>query len=304
MTVVDYESIDYSSYWRTNPERIALDLLENSILRKFTEGITKGNWAIDLGGGYGRLTARYFPCAENVVLFDYSKKLLVEAKQKYMNLENKPVYVLGDVNRLPFRDNVFSLSAMIRVIHHLPDPEKPLNEVRRTLKDNSRFLFTYYNKRKLSSILRFLLGRQEYSPFTVDHQNIDDHYYCTHPGYIDDLLERKSFKKEKEYNVGLPFEVFGHMRVYPVGLERMLMGVMNPLKLSQFVYSRWVLKEADISDDCSDSKDIRDIFACPECRNTKLECEETTIKCDQCSNSYEIRDGIYDFRTGTVSKDD
>ena len=132
MTVVDYESIDYSSYWRTNPERIALDLLENSILRNFTEGITKGNWAIDLGGGYGRLTARYFPCAENVVLFDYSRKLLVEAKQKYMNREKKPVYVLGDVNTLPFRDAVFSLSAMIRVIHHMPDPEKPLNEVRRT----------------------------------------------------------------------------------------------------------------------------------------------------------------------------
>lgn len=304
MTVVDYESIDYSSYWRTNPERIALDRLENSILRNFTRGITKGRWAIDLGGGYGRLTARYFPCAENVVLFDYSRKLLGEAKQLYMNRENKPIYVLGDVNRLPFRDGVFSLSAMIRVFHHLPDLEKPLNEVRRTLKKNSRFLFTYYNKRKLTSIMRYLLGKQEYSPLAVDHQSVDDHYYCTHPGYVDDLLKRGAFEKEKEFNVGLAFEVFGHMRVYPVGLERVLMGVMNPLKLSQFVYSRWVLREAGMSDDSSDSGEIRDIFACPECRNTRLEYEETTIKCDQCGDSYEIRDGIYDFRTGTVSGDD
>ena len=304
MSVVDYESIDYSSYWRTNPERVALHRLESSILRNLTKGLTRGHWAIDLGGGYGRLTPHYFPFAENVVLFDYSRRLLREATQLYENREYQPIYVLGDVNSLPFRDGVFSLSAMIRVLHHMSDLEKPLNEVRRTLEKDGRFLFTYYNKRKLSSVVRFLLGKQAFSPFSVDHQMVDDHYYCTHPRYVNDLLMRNSFRKEKEYNVGLPFEIFGHLRVHPVGLERVLMGVMNPLKLSQFVYSRWALGEAEVDEDCSDSGEIGDILACPECRNARLEYEDASIRCDRCGSSYAIEDGIYDFRLGPVAADD
>lgn len=59
-------------------------------------------------------------------------------RKKYIS--NYPVELKADVTKIPLPEKSVDLASMIMVLEHLPDPEKALSEVKRTLKKNGKLI--------------------------------------------------------------------------------------------------------------------------------------------------------------------
>jgi SAM-dependent methyltransferase len=89
--------------------------------------------AVDIGGGYGRLSVILREYADRVTLTDASTARLGLADQAF---PGGPPFdrQLMDASRLRFADDSIDLVALIRVLRHLPDPEPALAEMARILR--------------------------------------------------------------------------------------------------------------------------------------------------------------------------
>ena len=125
--VCDYEGSDYqTSFWEEGgreyedrSERIALSRLLPD----------KGDLLLEIGAGAGRNTLRY-QGFQRIVLLDYSLTQLQQA-QAALGKRDSFIYVAGDVYRLPFVDQLFDGSTMIRTLHHMQDPLAALRQAHR-----------------------------------------------------------------------------------------------------------------------------------------------------------------------------
>ena len=77
----------------------------------------RGERLIEFGAGFGRLADLYQGYGQ-VVLADYARTQLEQA-QNYLGNDKRFVYVVADVYRIPFVDNLFDALTMVRVMHHL-----------------------------------------------------------------------------------------------------------------------------------------------------------------------------------------
>lgn len=115
-----------------------LSLHEPLVGRMFRErkfDVTRYANILDVGSGAGQilrhLIKRSLPESQ-LVGFDLSHGMLRRARKKMRS--NRPVYVAGDIMRMPFADAAFDCVTCGWVLEHLPDPRPGLQEVSRVLK--------------------------------------------------------------------------------------------------------------------------------------------------------------------------
>lgn len=131
---------NYLHYWNGrdyehNAEVIALDkLLQGKHFKH----------AVDVGGGYGRLSAVLTQYADKVTLAEPSQQQLDIAEEylkDYPTVERK----LLQADDLKFKDNSVDLVTVVRVLHHLPDPTAEFAEIARILEPGGYFFFEFAN---------------------------------------------------------------------------------------------------------------------------------------------------------------
>jgi len=139
-----YDSYDYPHYWLGREYE---DQTEKIALKKFLSLIPKERRGsiIDIGAGFGRHTQVYAPMFINCFLLDPSENLLTEAKSRLKNLPHLE-FKLGKADNLPFRDELFDVAIIIRVVHHLPEPNDALLEAARVLKPHGYLVLEFANK--------------------------------------------------------------------------------------------------------------------------------------------------------------
>jgi SAM-dependent methyltransferase len=76
--------------------------------------------------------------------------------------------VAADVYRLPFVPGLFDAATMIRVLHHMADAPLALRQIRSVLQPGATFILEYANKLNLKAIVRYLIRRQGWSPFSPE----------------------------------------------------------------------------------------------------------------------------------------
>jgi Methylase involved in ubiquinone/menaquinone biosynthesis len=196
----DYENYDYRQFWQDN-KRLYEDSAERIVIKKFIGPLEKqGRVFIDLGCGFGRLFSEYKDF-EKIILVDYSVNNLKNAKgaiAKYMNYDKallkKVAFVAADAASLPFKSSFADVAMTVRVIHHLDNVEKFINEVSRILKPGGYFLLEFANKRNLKNILKFMFGKLKQSPFDSRPLQIGATILDYHPKFIKSLLKQTGFK--------------------------------------------------------------------------------------------------------------
>lgn len=123
--------------------------------------------AVDIGGGYGRLCVELEKFADKVTLAEPSKQQLDIAKEflkGHPNVDRK----LVQADDMPFKDKSVDLFTMIRVMHHLPDPNPEFKEIKRVLSDDGWFILEVANYAHARNRLKHALKGQKLPIKPVD----------------------------------------------------------------------------------------------------------------------------------------
>jgi ubiquinone/menaquinone biosynthesis C-methylase UbiE len=127
-------------------------------LRRLLSGHRFGH-AIDIGGGYGRLSVVLAEFADRVTLADPSSQQL-ELSWHVFGDQVQIERELMAAAHLKFDDDSVDLAVLVRVLHHLPDPEPEFAELSRVLRPGGYAVIEAANsvhaRRRISA---FLHGR-------------------------------------------------------------------------------------------------------------------------------------------------
>lgn len=301
--IADYDAskYDYELYWKGRAyedmaDKIALeDLLQNHIQKGKKEGIY-----IDIGGSYGREALIYAAYFEHVILFDYSFNLLKKGK-KY--LDDKGIsnisYIAGNVYELPFSANSIDGGQMVRVMHHLKNPQLAIDEINRVI--TNFFILEFANKIHAKYVLKNILHsktRNELTPLqqtfrsTSQGSKGDDQIFLNfHPEHINSIIAETNFVIKKKLSVS-NFRSPLLKKFIP---EAVLVGAEKRLQLS---LSNFYFGPSMYYDLQKKSKiltkpflSIENLIVCPKCHE-----QFHNLLCPKCQFKFKINEGIYDLR--------
>ncbi len=296
--VCDYEGSDYqTSFWEQGGRQYE-DHAEAIALKRLLPA--RGRLLLELGAGAGRNTPRYSGY-ERIVLLDYSRTQLQQARAQ---LGDSPryVYVAADIYKLPFVDGLFDGATMIRALHHMADAPKALAQVRNVLRSpdpvsgqpGAIFILEYANKLNLKAILRYWLGIQSWSPFTLEPVEFAALNFDFHPKAIRHWLVQTGFKLEETLTVS-HFRLGPLKRALPARFLAALDGLLQPSG-ALFQVTPSVFVRAATTGGSTPAAPTGAFFKCPECGHAPFQEHPEHLTCPVCKRKYAFHDGIYDFR--------
>ena len=116
--------------------------------------------AVDVGGGFGRLCVLLENYADKVTLAEPSRQQLDLAKD-YLKDHSEIDRKLMQADDLQFPDSTVDLLTMIRVMHHLPDPDAEFKEIARVLSDGGEAIIEVANYAHARNRLKhFMKGKR------------------------------------------------------------------------------------------------------------------------------------------------
>ena len=296
--ICDYEGSDYQTTFWDQGDRTYEDRVEAVALKRLLP--PAGDLLLEVGAGAGRNTPRYRGF-QRVVLLDYSRTQLQQA-QKRLGPNPNYLYIAGDTYRLPFVSGLFDALTMIRVLHHMAEPEQVLVELRRALQVRGTLILEYANKMNLKSILRYWTRRQDWNPFTQEPVEFAALNYDFHPAAIRRWLDASDFQLKRELTVS-------HFRIGLLKRWIPISWLVAGDALAQWTGNWWQLSPSVFTLSTAigeqPSPDPQAFFQCPACRtplsnipdpwSTSPE-NEAQFPCPHCGRVWEYRDGIYDFK--------
>ncbi len=154
---------NYLHYWQGRDYENAAEVMA---IKRLLKG-KHFQKALDIGGGYGRLSVLLCEYAEQVTLAEPSQQQLDIAKDfliDYPQIDRQ----LMQADKLAFSDKSMDLIMMIRVMHHLPDPSAEFAEVHRVLTDNGYYVLEMANFSHAQNRLKQALKMQKMPTQPVD----------------------------------------------------------------------------------------------------------------------------------------
>ena len=155
----DDEGFNYQSYWSNRDYEHRAEVIA---IRRLLKG-SRFVHAADIGGGYGRLAE----FADKITLVDSSSQQLALAADfliDHPGVEKR----LMDAASLDFPDASVDLVAMVRVMHHLPDPCAELAEVLRILRPGGAAVVEVANGAHALNRVRHMVRRERLPLIAVD----------------------------------------------------------------------------------------------------------------------------------------
>ena len=296
--VCNYEGSDYqTSFWDKGGREYEDRTEAIALKRLLPKG---GRLLLELGAGAGRNTPRYLGF-DRIILLDYSRTQLEQAQQR-LGASDKYVYVAADAYRLPFVDGLFDAATMIRVLHHMADAPKVLEQIKNVLRSGGTFILEFANKLNLKAILRYVLGRQKWSPFTLEPVEFVELNFDFHPKAICNWLKELGFSIDKTLTLS-HFRVGVLKRVVPTSILVFFDALFQWTGgLWQFTPSVFVkARRSDLNNlhGVETSPALANLalfFKCPDCGTSPLIDRKDHLECSNCRKKWEFKDGIYDFR--------
>ena len=293
LPICDYEGSAYrTEFWGQGREYE--DAVERAALRRLLP--LAGRRIVEIGAGYGRLAPLYAGYDE-VVFFDYALSQLRQARELWGDTgpggRPRYVYVAGDFYKLPFAPGLFDTVTIVRTLHHAADAPAVLHGVAQTLAPGGTFVLEFANKRNLKAILRYLVRRQDWSPFDREPVEFVRLNFDFHPAWMRERLAEVGLTVRRQLAVSF-FRVGLLKRAAPTGLLVVLDRLLQPVgALWQLTPSVFVRCEARADKPAAPPGDF---FRCTVCGSTTLTDEGDALSCADCGARFAARDGIYDFK--------
>lgn len=285
--ICDYEGSDYRTEFWEGQGRNYEDTVERDVLRRVLP--SQGKRLLEIGAGFGRLTEEY-NAYEHVVLLDYSFSQLQFAREQLG--DDGFTYVAADAYRMPFKPGVFDGASMIRVIHHFENVPAVLSAIRRIMTNNATFILEHANKRNFKAMLRHIIGKQDWSPYTLDPIEFVELNFNFHPRYMLKELQKANFETHER----IPVSFFRSGLLKRTVSADMLASMDKLTQKTGLLISPGIFTINTATGQQIDNVNLSDteIFASP---NTGGDLHrEGDILIDEEGSRWEIRDGIYDFK--------
>jgi SAM-dependent methyltransferase/DNA-directed RNA polymerase subunit RPC12/RpoP len=291
--ICDYEGSAYcTEFWGHG--RGYEDAVERAALRVLLP--PTGRRLIEIGGGYGRLADLYRGYDE-VVLFDYALSQLQQGYELWGEAgpggRPRYTYVAGDFYRLPFAPGLFDTVTIVRTLHHAADAPAVLQGVAQILAPGGTFVLEFASKHNLKALLRYMVRRQDWSPFDREPVEFATLNFDFHPAWMRARLSEAGLRVQDVRTVS-HFRLGLLKRLVPtrvlVALDRLLQPTGKLWQLTPSVLVR-----------CTASTDKPaappgTFFRCTACGSTMLVDEGKALACTDCAARFAVRDGIYDFK--------
>jgi SAM-dependent methyltransferase len=264
-----------------------------------------GRRIAEIGAGFGRLADLYLGY-DQIVLFDYSRTLLVEAVERWGH-DPRFVFVAGNLYQLSLAKASLDTLVMVRVMHHLADVPRALAQIRRVLHRDSVAVIEYANKRNLKALARWLLGRQQWSPLDPTPVEFVEMNYDFHPAWMWEQFQRARLVVRRQMAVS-HFRTPALKRLvraqHLAAMDSWFFGPGGRYPLAPSVFVQLQAPDNEPAPVASMQPDVRtavtDLFCCPACGGDRtfalVDGEQAILTCRACHTRYAKRDGIWDFK--------
>jgi ubiquinone/menaquinone biosynthesis C-methylase UbiE len=296
--ICDYEGSRYRAEFWEGQNRAYEDAVERIAMQKLLP--PQGERLIEIGAGFGRLVELY-QGYQQIVLTDYARTQLEEA-QRYLGRDERITYVVANVYDLPFVDNLFDAVTMVRVMHHLTDVPAALREIQRIAAPGGTAVIEHASKLHLKSVIRWLLGRQDWNPFDPAPLEFVELNFNFHPAWMRRQFEAaglriKNIRTLSHYRIEwlkrhLPTSLL-------VKLDSWAQSTGNWWQLSPSIFLQaQAQKSGQRAAGSADS-----LFRCPACKAAHFSkiaqpsIAGYILQCESCKRGWSYHDGIYDFKT-------
>ena len=292
--ICDYEGSRYrTEFWGEG--RDYEDAVERVALQALLP--PTGGRIVEIGAGYGRLAPLYAGYDE-VVFFDYALSQLRQAQDLWGNSgsggDPRYVYVAGDFYALPFAAGAFDTVTTIRTLHHASDAAAVLHGIAEILGPGGTFVLEFANKHNLKAMARYLMHRQEWSPYDLEPVEFVELNFNFHPEWVRDRLAEEGLELQRIRTVS-HFRVGLLKRTLPTSLLARLDRALQPSGES-FQVSPSVFVQSTAPTDRAPAPE-GSLFRCVACGAERLQVDgKDVLACSGCGARYAIRDGVYDFR--------
>lgn len=292
--VLDYEGSTYRQDFWEGQGREYEDAIERLVLERMLP--PAGGVIAEIGAGFGRLASLYLGY-EQIILFDYSRTLLQEARVRWGE-DGRFHFVAGNIYDLPLADGVLDSLVMVRVMHHLADVPSALAHLQRTLHSESVAVLEYANKRNLKSILRWAVGRQSWSPFDPEPVEFVALNYDFHPDWMERNLRGAGFvpvERRGASHFRLPALKRRLSASFLARIENHFTALAGAIPLAPSVFVRAAIRRGQRLR--VGGTGIGRLFRCVRCGASPLrEHGPDSVACDGCGSRFRRSEGIWDFK--------
>lgn len=303
--VIDYEGSQYKTDFWEGRGRDYEDAVERLVLQQLLPA--QGPRIVEIGAGFGRLANLYLGY-EQIILFDYSRTLLQDAVQRWGH-DPRFVFVAGNVYQLPFASGSLDSVVMVRVMHHLAHVPQALQQIERIMHRHSVAVLEYANKRNVKALLRWLMGRQRWSPFQLEPIEFVKLNFDFHPKWMTDQLAASSLQIRRQLAVSHLRIPWLKQRVDATTLAKVdqllfTLGGYFPVSPSIFVQTE-TQSQRPRKQVSSSLVDVTQLFHCPQCNAEAFELVSSRqLLCKECGTTYRQNEGIWDFKeTGSTASE-
>ena len=179
----------------------------------------------------------------------------------------------------------------------MADAPAALRQIRNVLLPGGTFILEFANKRNLKSILRYFFRRQSWNPFSPESVEFAPLNFDFHPTTLRGWLTSLGYHIERTLPVS-HFRVDLLKRLVPpallAGLDSIFQWTGAWGQFSPSIFVRAGVPGMSVRR--PDRMDIKTYFKCPECNHSPLSIVDPHILCPNCGRSWNISNGIYDFR--------
>ncbi len=296
--IPDYESV----YFTINEKHE--DLLERKLI---SMNIRDGQIAVDLGGGYGRLTDLLLGHFKFVILIDYSERN-IERAVKNLN-SDRIIFILADVRNPPLMEGSVDFIMSIRVMHHYRDLDF-LGSIVSKLRGGGSFLFNFNNISSPVFALHMMKsltmnGKVVLNYFNPYPQGISDPvsnrnvYFIKYRNLLDSIP--RTCRVERAIGTGLFHNSTVESLSDYLNIERLTkfeLRLANIIKTASLYPDVFLLLNKEVEGITQSFKNPLEIIRCIVC-GSKLRNEDSIAVCERCGKVYALKGRMLDMRNSS-----